>query len=163
MKILRARGMVPPGGLVRYRDPDDGWEFAHPYYEITKQAAHAHRVQLGKEIPFDWEDWFDAQVCVATPQACVDVPDKPIEAQVSLGKMAANFTRAMVHWAKAGLPVTPYEEFRKRYVACAGDETHARCPHFSEFSGFGLTRCGKCGCFGVKLRLLTEHCPIGKW
>jgi len=43
-------------------------------------------------------------------------------------------------------------ESERRLSICRG------CEHFNG------TRCLKCGCFSaLKVRLATEHCPIGKW
>lgn len=158
------RGVVPPGGLVRYRDPDTGWEYAHPYYQRTKIVARDYRVQQGLTIPHDWDEMFDRIMCEQNPRACVEIPDGQAETAPGLLKMAANFTRSMISWAKSGFSVVSYEEFRRRYVLCAGSpDGDPQCPYFGRFSTFGVMKCNKCGCSGVKLAIGSEHCPINKW
>lgn len=165
-----SRGVVPPGGLVRYRDPDTGWEFAHPYYAHTKAVAREYRVKAGLNVPYDWDDFFDRAYCAATPRACADFPDGNTESAPSFLQMAASFTRSMINWAVSGFRVVSYDTFKARYVQCAGapavgDQASVpQCQYFGSFAGFGLSRCQKCGCAaGLKLQLATEKCPIGKW
>lgn len=160
------RGVVPPGGLCHYQDPDDGWSFSHPYYDHVKTTAWKHRREHALPIPADWDSFFDAQFCRATPQACVEVPAPPAERAPTLVQMATQFTRSMTNWAMSGFRVTSWEEYKARQLQCAGDAaTNApRCPYFASWAGFALSRCEKCGCSaGVKLWLATERCPIGKW
>lgn len=135
----------------------------HPYYGRVKDLAHAYRVKQGLVIPWDWDFWYDQQYCRSTPSACVEIPDKPSEAKLSLMGMAKEFGLSLLRWSKSGFKIVPYEVFRERYLTCSGDETHPRCPHFTNFPYFGVTRCGKCGCASVKLHMATEHCPIKKW
>lgn len=163
MFIIQNPGVVPPGGRVRYVDPDDGWSCAHPYFLRVKLLAHEHRTSANLPIPFDWDEWFVQQVCKATPGFCIDAGAAPSEPRLSLLSMAANFTRSMAIWAREGFPIVPYETFRERYLICSGDETHPRCPKFREWSAFGITKCQACGCFSVKLKLATERCPLKKW
>lgn len=164
MKIYRTKGIVPPGGMVRYKDPDDGWTYAHPYYDNVKVTAHNHRVAVKLPIPYDWDQVFDQAVCSQTPGACIDVPEARNETKVGLIEMAANFSKAVLGWAKKGFPVTPYDQFRERYLICAGSETQPRCQYFQEWTEFGVSRCTKCGCLhGIKLRLQSERCPINRW
>lgn len=163
------RGVVPPGGLCRYRDPDTGWEFAHPYFDHVRNCARDYRVKQGFPIPHNWEEWFDEQFCKATPQGCVEVPDGKAEKAPGWLQMAANFTRSMANWAVSGFPVVSYEVFKARQTICAGAPAEngqpavPQCQYFGQFPVFGLTKCTKCGCGGLKLWLATEHCPIHKW
>lgn len=163
MLVIQNPGLVPPGGRVRYRDPDDGWTCSHPYFLRVKILAHAHRVSASLPIPYDWDEWFIQRVCESTPGYCVDTGPAPSESKLSLLTMAANFARSMATWAREGFPLVSYATFRERYLTCSGDETHPRCPHFRQWNSFGLTKCGACGCFSVKLKLATEKCPRGKW
>lgn len=164
-----SRGVVPPGGLVRYRDPDTGWEYAHPYYVHVKAVAREYRVKAGLSVPYDWDEFFDKAMCAATPRACQDFPDGVQESAPSFLQMAANFTRSMMSWAGSGFKVVSYEEFKARYSICSGapaTETEPgkpQCEYFGTFSGFGLTRCRKCGCSSLKLYIKNSTCPINKW
>lgn len=163
------RGTVPPGGYCRYRDPDSGFEVAHPYYDWCKSLALDGRRARGLPIPHDWDAFFDAAFCAATPTGCVEVPHAVHERQQTWLSMAAQFTRAMVQWAQSGFRVTTWEQFKERQSTCQGAPAtasapaHERCPYFGHFPVFGLTKCNKCGCAGLKLWLATERCPADKW
>lgn len=162
----KAPGSVPPGGYWRFRDPDlpDAPPIAHPYYTQVKARAHAQRVAANLPIPIQWDDWFDMQVCQGTPQGCFEVPATPAEPEESSWlKLAAQFTFAMVAWAKQGFPITPWEVYRARHETCAGSSTTPRCQRFSYFTGTGLAKCGACGCSMLKLYLRTSKCPLNKW
>lgn len=152
---------------MRYQDPDDGWTFAHPYYSRVVLMAHAHRVEVGLSIPHDWEAWVELRICEATPSACYEVADAPVEPSgSSWTKKALQFGQAMFSWAAAGFPVTTWDQFKARLQQCEGDAELGipRCPqyHVSK-GGIGLTHCGACGCTKLKLFVFSERCPIGKW
>lgn len=70
---------------------------------------------------------------------------------VGLAELIANFTKAIVKWMAAGLPVVSKPQFDQRLNTCG------TCPEWT-----GLT-CLKCGCTGLKHWLATERCPLGKW
>jgi hypothetical protein len=163
VKVPISRGTVPPGGRVRYRDPDTGFEISHPYYEQVKARARKHRVERGLPIPHDWDDWFDQVMCESTPSACRDMGTVTEEKEPSLVQMAKNFTSSMINWAQQGFPVSSYDLYRERHVKCAGDENNPRCPSFSRFAGTGIAKCGRCGCTSLKLWVQSEKCPLGKW
>lgn len=157
------RGTVPVGGLCRYVDPDAGFTVAHPYWDFCKARAKDERVKRGLPIPYNWDAFFDEQFCKATPRACYDVPDSPIETSPNWMKLALQFSSSILKWVKGGMPIVSWETFKQRYTQCTGDEKIQRCPHFTNFNHFGLTRCGACGCSSVKLFLATETCPKGRW
>lgn len=163
------RGQVPPGGYCRYKDPDTGFEIAHPYYDHVKGLARQHRVEKGFLIPHDWDEWFDIEYCKSTPTACQNFPDGNAEKAPSFLQLATNFTRSMMHWAMSGFKVVDYDQFKERYSQCAGRPSEGdspglpQCKYFGRFPAFGLTKCSYCGCAGLKLYIKTEKCPIGKW
>lgn len=151
------------GGYCRYTDPDAGFTIAHPYWDFCKSQAKDERIKRGLPIPYNWDAFFEEQFCKATPQACMDVPDAPIETSPNWTQLAVNFTTAMVRWISAGMPVVSWAEMKRRYAICSGDDSNPRCPQFSHFAGTFITKCSKCGCASVKLALQTEKCPIGRW
>lgn len=157
-------GSVPPGGYWRFKDPDTGEEIAHPYFVQVKARAHAARVKAGLPIPYNFDEWFDDLVCQSTPQGCYEVPEVPPEpAESSLFRLSLQFATSMVQWAKAGMPVVPWEEFKRRLEICQGSPTQPRCNQYHPGSTFGLARCTKCGCTKLKLFIGTERCPLNKW
>lgn len=60
---------------------------------------------------------------------------------------------AVAKWVLAGLPVVSDDVHFVRSSHCAV------CPFWNATA----QRCDKCGCYGVKLWLATEVCPIGHW
>lgn len=151
--------------MCRYVDPDAGFKVQHPYYDFCKAFAKKGREERSLAIPYDWDAFFDEQFCKATPQACVDVPDVPVETGPSWTGLAVQFASSITRWVLAGAPVTSWDEFKRRYAQCTGDQNVGipRCPQFTRFAGTGVTKCGKCGCSSLKLFLKTEHCPLKKW
>lgn len=61
------------------------------------------------------------------------------------------FVWAVGRWAFFGFPITAEVVYYRRRAVCG------KCDHWT---GSG---CGVCGCNGVKLRIATERCPLGKW
>jgi hypothetical protein len=75
----------------------------------------------------------------------------------TISELTKNFSGAIFRWARAGLPTVSEEQYRQRLSVCEG------CEHWDERAAFGLGRCKKCGCTGLKHWLETEHCPVSKW
>jgi hypothetical protein len=163
MKRPLSRGQVPVGGLCRYVDPEAGFTITHPYWDFCKAKAKDERLRRGLLIPYNWDAFFEEQFCKATPRACVDIPDAPIETSPNWLTLAAQFGTSLARWIMAGAPLVTWEGFKARYVQCTGDEEHARCPYLTKFASFGIPKCGGCGCSTVKLFLETERCPKGRW
>jgi predicted Zn-ribbon and HTH transcriptional regulator len=63
----------------------------------------------------------------------------------------------MFDWAKAGFQLAPSEVYASRLDTCK------TCDSWSNNAFLGAGSCAKCGCSGVKLKLATSKCPIGKW
>lgn len=76
---------------------------------------------------------------------------------LKLGEPIVSVVKAGAEWAKAGFPIVSGGDFEARKKICAS------CEHWNADAFGGLGRCGKCGCSGVKLRLATSKCPVGKW
>lgn len=163
--VIKDRSVVPVGGMVRYRDPDEGFVIAHPYYDWCKAWAADERKRRGLALPWNWDDVFDAGVCAATPQACVEVPDAPETAPGSRWHaQLLHFGASMVAWAKSGFAVVDGETYVARLEQCTGTPATPRCPQFTTFAGTGIVKCGSCGCTSLKLWLGgTNKCPLGKW
>ena len=67
-------------------------------------------------------------------------------------RMAMSATKAMATFVGSGLKTTPADLQQKRTQTCATCEHHT-----------GM-RCKVCGCFThVKIKMMHEDCPIGKW
>ncbi len=163
MKRPLNRGTVPVGGTCRYIDPDAGFKISHPMWDWCKVMAKEERIKRGLPIPYNWDLVFEQGFCKGTPQGCFDVPDAPVETGPSWTKLALQFASSMIGWAKSGFALTTWEEFKRRYTFCTGDENTPRCPRFSRFAGTGIVKCGACGCSSLKLGIQVSKCPIGKW
>lgn len=82
------------------------------------------------------------------------MPDPPIQAYPPLATQARNLAGSLSAWARAGLPIAPPGERRRRRSICL------ECPLFDPEQ----RRCLKCGCsIAVKPWLRTARCPEGKW
>ena len=66
---------------------------------------------------------------------------------------AARATVAATKWLAAGAPVVDETTHLARAVECS------LCPRFDAHA----QRCLECGCYAIKLRLATEHCPLRRW
>lgn len=70
-----------------------------------------------------------------------------------LAEQAGHLAGAVVRFVASGLEVTTAEERARRSSICIGCE---------EFVQPG--RCKICGCkLGLKIKMKSEGCPIGKW
>lgn len=72
-------------------------------------------------------------------------------------ELLQHFTNSMANWAKSGFRIADAETLSKRKNLCS------ECEYWDTSAYIGLGKCKKCGCSSAKLRLESEHCPIGKW
>ncbi len=162
MRVLNTSA-VPPGGVFRYIDPETGQRFEHPYFQQVRTMATAHRTANNLPIAVNWEQAFESNVCDSTP-TCECEPDEPAD-RITF-RQIANATRAAAEWARNGFRVTSQAMLEQRYDICRGNDAKniTRCSWWGgDGAGFGLGRCGRCGCSGLKLYSPTERCPAGKW
>ena len=68
-----------------------------------------------------------------------------------------NLLKAIGESAKTGFKQVSKTEFDKRKALCS------QCKYWSAKAFVGLGKCNVCGCSGIKLKLSTSSCPIGKW
>jgi hypothetical protein len=66
---------------------------------------------------------------------------------------AAQATVAAAKWLAAGAPLVDESTHLARSVECS------LCPLWDAHAG----RCLQCGCYGIKLWLATETCPLHRW
>ncbi len=78
-------------------------------------------------------------------------------ANQSTKELLLKFTKALSNWAKSGFKIADAETLAERKSHCS------KCEYWQPEGFFGFGRCAKCGCSSAKLRLETEHCPIGGW
>lgn len=152
---------VPPGGLFRYKDPETGISFSHPYFVQVKSMAHKHRSVNHLPIPVNWEIWIEDQIC----QATTTCPCEPLEGEGrSTWNKALTLAKAITEWTKAGFPLVSDEVLAERRGTCEGDDTHERCRYWQQSGKWGFGKCAKCGCIGsLKTMLGSESCPLGLW
>jgi hypothetical protein len=83
----------------------------------------------------------------------VEMAAKP-PAYPPLAAQAAGLAGSLWEWAVSGFAVAGDEEQGRRLSICAA------CPHWDA----AARRCRLCGCAtDYKVRMRTEHCPVGKW
>src|ERR1051326_6138159 len=136
--------------------PETKAQFQHPYLEQTRRFAENHRLANNLPIGVAWREQFLGNVCLNTPGAACK--DASVQTRPTLAQLAKSFGTALAKWARDGFSTVPVQTLESRRGTC----------HDCDFWGgdgayFGLGKCRKCGCSGLKLFLPTERCPIGKW
>jgi len=88
-------------------------------------------------------------------------PRLPPPEHAPLLTKAARLRRELLNWRRAGYPLTPREERRRRDALCAA------CEYFNRGGNLGLGEClaPGCGCTRAKTWLATSRCPLPepKW
>jgi len=91
----------------------------------------------------------------------VDVAAEDVEpprvTEQSLASKLTSLSKSLASWASAGFTVVNDAQLAERHSICEA------CPFWEKDAFLGTGRCKKCGCSGVKLKLATSKCPIGKW
>lgn len=83
-------------------------------------------------------------------RGCADPP--PVPLKLNFTQVLEHFARAMVEWAREGLPLLSAKAHGRRYAVCR------KCPHYAKY------QCALCRCVVyVKAKVATEDCPAGKW
>lgn len=153
MRIIDA-SRVPPGGAFVYVQPESQMQFKAHALPLLFQLVKAHRRANDYPIGLTWRLEVEAYICEHQPETCGDMtPPEPM----TKVKLVAKFLSAMSDWASEGFKLATPEVFADRYEICQ------QCPMWGGDAAFGLGRCGKCGCSGLKLKVATQTCPIGKW
>jgi len=151
MKSFKYPNSVPPGG---------GWFWTHPETKDRIRGGNAEQLVFNSKeycrrnhlpIGAGFDQRIVDDVCAELPDICQDTePPSAID-------MARQFTRSALNWVRSGLPCVTNEQFQERLDTCKA------CDKWNGEAVFGLGRCGKCGCTGVKLFMTTEKCPLNKW
>jgi hypothetical protein len=77
---------------------------------------------------------------------------------LDITKLAESFGSSLVNWTHSGFQETPPEILVDREKICKD------CNEWNAQALNGTGRCKICKCSTwAKLRIATEHCPIGKW
>lgn len=85
-------------------------------------------------------------------------PDAPPRRPPPLRLVLGNAGKAFVRVVKAAASGSPLRRAPAEQETLL--EICSACDRWDAARG----RCLECGCFGaLKVRLLTEHCPLGKW
>lgn len=152
---IRDRSHVPPGGGFTYTQPESGVAFRHHSLDALFGQVKKHRLANNYPVGSNFRGEIEAAICEAQPDICGDfTPPEPM----TKAKLLLQFAKALLGWAADGCRVVGKEQFAARWEICTG------CPYWGgDGAAFGLGRCGKCGCSGLKLHAANERCPIGKW
>lgn len=150
MKKVRNTNQVPKGGWT-YTDPDSGDVLQSPYYNVLKGRAKDYRRANNYPIGLKFDDDFEAIICAANPEACIDFEEP------SLATRAQSLATAMAKWAMSGFKVRTKEQYESAIQLCR------ECNYYDGESGLLKIACKQCKCSSKKIGLASEHCPIGKW
>lgn len=151
MKSFKTPNVVPPGGGWIWNHPETGDQIYGGSADMLISNAREYCRRNHLPIGLNFEQNIIDSVCARLPDICSDTePPTPME-------MAAKFARAAVTWVANGATVVSPEQFQQRLDTCRA------CERWNGEAFFGLGRCGKCGCSGVKLYMDTEKCPLSKW
>ena len=115
-----------------------------PYSTQNKQALY---LSLQTPDPARIE-FFDFD----NPPSDVEYVEAP-----TLSDKVHSLAKSVFDWAKAGFQLAPDAVHAERQATCGA------CEHWKPTAFLGTGSCTKCGCSGVKLKLATSKCPIGKW
>lgn len=136
------------------------WRWTHPETGFVIEAVNAHQL-LDKArqycrvnnlpIGLGFDQRIIDDVCRDIPDICNDT-EPP-----SLPERMASFARSAISWIANGAKVVDFKTYDDRIQTCRA------CDRWSGEVYFGLGRCGKCGCSGLKLYMDTEVCPLNKW
>lgn len=155
MQTLNQYNQVPPGGF-RFRIQEGGLDEvvkASNWLALVnnvRDVYHANNLPVPKNLEIVISDW----LCKEIPDGqsrCRDITP-PTKAE-----MIKRASTAMAQWASSGFKKVEPEDLIDRREICEA------CSNWKGESAFGIGRCGSCGCFGLKLYVATESCPIGKW
>jgi hypothetical protein len=151
MKSFKEPNVVPPGGGWFWTHPETGYRVrggnADQLFFFAKEYCRVNNLPIG----LGFEQRIIDDICNELPDICTDTePPSPAE-------MARQFTRAAFQWTRNGFPIVSAEQYAERLSTCQA------CDRWNGEAVFGLGRCGKCGCTGLKLYASTENCPLGKW
>lgn len=132
--------------------PQSGARFKRHYVEGVQKLYIDHCEANGYPLP-SRQEMVDC-ICKSTPaNICYDSDEPPFV------EKAVNFISSMARWMASGFKVVDEVALAGRLAICQS------CPYWGGTTGGDLvsSRCGKCGCSGLKLALATSKCPIGKW
>ena len=151
MKSFKDPNVVPPGG---------GWFWTHPETKDRIRGGSAEQLIFNAReycrtnhlpIGLGFEQNIINSVCEELPDICQDTePPSTVD-------LARQFARSVLKWTCSGFQCVTSEQYQERLNTCLG------CDRWNGEAMFGLGRCGKCGCSGVKLYMTTEKCPLDKW
>lgn len=155
MRKVRDISAVPKGGTFTYvHEEGTPREFTqrHPYYSQLKQDVRAYKLANNLPVGLLFEEEFESNVC----RHAADITCEEFIPPTLLQKMSS-LAQAIYRSAKSGFKTVTPEQFEERRQICGA------CNFFGGTNGLLKVACKKCGCSGIKLAVLSEHCPISKW
>lgn len=150
MKSFKTPNVVPPGQW-RWTHPETGVEIYGGSADVMINNAREYCRKNNLPIGAGFEQRIIDDLCAKIPEICDDTEPPTVP------EMAATFARSVKRWVSNGMGTVDFEKFHARLQTCQA------CDRWNGEAMFGLGRCGKCGCSGVKLYMDTEKCPLDKW
>jgi len=154
---------VPPGGW-RWMHPETGTMIYGGNFDVLigniRLFLRNNNFPPIRDLEQMVLEWLDEDIQrKAAAKGLPPVSFIKTEAPPSLAQQARTFAYSMAQWVKAGMKVVPQEILAQRRGLCEA------CSYWQGDSAYGMGRCRKCGCSGVKLYLVSTRCPLEppKW
>jgi len=124
-------------------------------YPGIYNAVKSYKQDNHFPITAQFSEELDANLCAnAKPQTCEDfIPPTILE---KMGTLAVALYRAGKTWRH---PLVTAEVLQERRNICE------QCNYYGGSKSLLKVGCTKCGCFGIKIALISSRCPLSepKW
>lgn len=153
MKKVRDSASGAIGGLWIWKHPETGFVVRHSNFKGCRDQVKIFLRANNFPIGSNFEQEFEENLCAnGAPNLCEEfVPPTILEKMSSIGQA---LYRAAKQWRA---PIVTAEVLQERRSICES------CNFFGGSTNLLKVACQKCGCAGIKLGLVSEHCPISKW
>lgn len=161
LKKVRDNAAGAIGGWWVWKHTETGHVVRHSNYTGCRNAVKKFLSANNFPIGSNFERDFEENLCAnGAPGLCIDWdPPSVLE---KLGSLGMALYKAAKQWRA---PLVSAEQLQDRRDYCTGNETRPRCNFYAGSTSLLRVSCGKCGCFGLKIALVSEHCPLPepKW
>jgi hypothetical protein len=155
MRRVADNSAVPPGGQWTWVHGETGHAISHPYYNELRKRVLAYLRANSFPVTGQFDEEFEANICAhATPASCVDfIPPSLLDKMTMFGRAIA---KAALTWRE---PLVSAEVLEERRTICES------CNFYGGSRSLLKVACQKCGCSGLKVLLVSQHCPLPqpKW
>jgi len=140
---LRNKGVVPRGGIWRYKQSESGLTLESDSWLGLVDVVKRHRMANGYTIPITFESDIEQGVCELAPSVCVKADGKSAASSRITWGQVAQFTGIMISSLLKGRPKEPESEANRRAQICS------QCPDNVQAEGCS-------GCNSRKIETLVQ-------